>query len=72
MVRVRDRIFIYPVPVIKNKKYLIEVSSENLAQQMIKDLENGSVKSPDENMENLEEIGLHTDQQTKIYQFKDN
>ena len=72
MVRVRDRIFIYPVPVIKNKKYLIEVSSEIQAQQIIKDLENGSVKSPDENLDHLEEIGLHTDQQTKIYQFKDN
>lgn len=71
MVRVKDRIFIYPVPVIKEKKYLIEAESEEQAQRMIEDLESGTLKSPDDDMEILEEIGLHTDERTKIFRFKD-
>jgi len=71
MVSIKDRIFIYPHPVIKDKKYLIEFDDQDEAMKVISEIENDERPSPDENLSLMSEVDVHTDGNTVIYRLKD-
>ena len=60
--------YLYPFPVIKENKYLIEVHKEH-AEFFMNSLAKGYLTSPDTTQDYLEKIGIHTDNQTPIYKL---
>ena len=62
-----NKFFLYPTPVIKNQKYLIEVG-KSWADFFIFCLLHGFIPSPDGNLSYLREDRIHTDGKTMIYQ----
>lgn len=70
--KTEDVFFIYPTPVIKDKKYLIQTNSEIEARVKLALLNSGVLKTPlkDENI--YEKVKLHKDGTTWIYQLNEN
>ena len=68
-VSVNNRCFLYPMPIIKQAKYLIEVEEE-FADFFIFAFEHKMLPSADGLPEFLEESGIHNDGATKIYAVK--
>jgi len=64
-----DGIFLYPIPVIKEKKYLIQCSSHDAAQEFIKSIQNGEIFHPDQ--ETIIAQKFHSDGQTPIFSTTD-
>jgi hypothetical protein len=64
-----ESFFLYPWPVIKEKKYLIQVPNEKVAAFLIYAIEKHWLPSPDDQTEWLVSLGLHQDQRTVIYQI---
>jgi hypothetical protein len=60
-------IFLYPVPVIKEKKYLIRCESLEKANELIQEISNQKIQHPDNGSPDFQFVSLHTDQQTKIF-----
>jgi len=65
-VKVLNKSFLYPLPVIKEKKYLIELG-EVPADFMIYALEKSFVESPDSSLTFYMKNGIHTDGKTPYY-----
>lgn len=61
--------YLYPWPVIKGNKYLIEVESAE-ADLWIEKILSGKIPSPDENPSYLIKKGLHQDGFTIIYSMR--
>lgn len=68
-VRVQDKTYLYPFPVLKGNKYLIEVK-DDFAEFLILSLKNQYLYSPDRDKDYLVEIGVHTDGNTPIFQIE--
>lgn len=62
-------VFLYPVPVVKELKYLIKCPSDNYAAILQKLFKAKVLSHPDNGLGHLKSLGLHTDQQTSIYEF---
>ncbi len=62
----KDKTFIYPLPVIKEQKYLIEVH-ENFADFWIYAFSTGFITSPDISKNYLNKVTLHQDGKTEIF-----
>ncbi len=62
--------YLYPYPVVKNKKYLVKASNSNQAMFIIKLFESSILASPIERQEYYFEPSLHTDEQTKIFSIR--
>lgn len=60
--------YLYPLPVIKENKYLIEVEI-NLADLIIEKILNGQIKSPDETPGYLIKKGYHQDGKTPLFRI---
>jgi hypothetical protein len=71
MVSIKDQIYIYPFPVIKDKKYLIHMESKEIAELFTVQVSSGEIDSPDGKIDSLPEIGIHSDGKTKIYKLED-
>lgn len=67
-VRVENKTFLYPFPIIKEKKYLIEID-EKFADFYIHALEHGKLLSFDENPLWMIEKTIHSDGNTIIYEL---
>jgi hypothetical protein len=67
-VQVQNKTYLYPFPVIKGNKYLIEIPKE-FSHFVILSLENGFLYSPDQDKNYLNEIGVHTDGNTPIFKI---
>ena len=61
-----DICYIYPWPVIKENKYLIEVKIDQ-ADVLIQRILNGKLTSPDESPSYLNKKGVHQDGFTPIF-----
>jgi len=64
---IQGMICLYPVPVIKEQKYLIRCDSLLDANKLIEEIATQKISHPDQTSNHFQDIGLHTDQQTKIF-----
>ena len=63
---IKDVVYLYPVPVLKENKYLVRCESIEKAHELINDISNNNISHPDNYHEHFQVVSLHTDQQTKI------
>lgn len=61
------RVYLFPVPVIKERKYLIACSSREEAELVAQAVLTGVLTHPDLISEDFIHLTLHTDKQTKIF-----
>lgn len=62
-----EKIYLFPLPVIKDRKYLILCSSEQQAEDIIEAVSKKKLTHPDLISEHFIFLTYHTDQQTKIF-----
>lgn len=67
-VNIKDDCFLYPLPVIKEQKYLLKVPPK-FASFFIKALKNDFLLPPELDWGLWNEVGVHTDQKTLIFTF---
>lgn len=63
---IQGTIYLYPVPVMKENKYLIRCGSIEKANELMAEVSKQAVDHPDKRNENFKVVGIHTDQQTEI------
>lgn len=61
--------YLYPIPVIKNQKYLILCSGINQSIELMKLIKNAEIQHPDNNLDYFEQVGTHTDNRTPVLQY---
>lgn len=66
LTKIEGRIYLFPVPVIKERKFLIFCSTEAEAQKIQAAVTNQKLTHPDLISEDFIHLTLHTDKQTKI------
>lgn len=59
-------VFLYPIPVLRDNKYLIRCESEEKANELIDEVSNRLISHPDLHDHDFKVVGIHTDQQTEI------
>jgi hypothetical protein len=64
---IEGRIYLFPVPVEKNRKYLIFCSSDKEAQKVITEVTSKRVTHPDLISKDFIFLTTHKDGQTKIF-----
>lgn len=64
---INGKMYLFPVPVIKERKYLIYCSHENEANMIINDIKNKKLVHPDLLSKDFLYLCQHTDHQTKIF-----
>lgn len=69
--KIEGRIYLFPVPVEKDRKYLIYCSNESEAAIITEAVRTGKVTHPDLISEHFVFLTYHTDKQTKIFVFKE-
>ncbi len=65
--KIEGKIYLFPVPVIKERKYLIFCSTDQEAEQVIHCVRSGEVTHPDLISPYFIFLTLHTDKETKIF-----
>lgn len=65
--KIQDRTYLFPVPVFKDRKYLVLCESEEEAQLVIQQVREKKLSHPDLISEDFVFLTYHTDQQTKIF-----
>ena len=72
-VEIDGSIHLYPIPVIKDKKYLIECRSDEEASKLMGLIEQNLIPHPDADLSGFQLKGHHTDGRTPIYrQLREN
>ncbi len=64
---IEGRIYLFPVPVVKERKYLIFCSSQSEAEKLASAIKEEKVIHPDLISEDFIFLTYHTDKQTKIF-----
>ena len=67
---INGKTYLYPVPVKKEKKYLVYCTSEEEARLIVLGVQEGKLPHPDLMIEPFIFLSLHSDQQTKIFGLK--
>lgn len=67
--KIEGKVYLFPVPVVKERKYLIYCQDQQQADEIAAAVQNKQVTHPDLISEYFLYLALHTDQQTKIYVF---
>ena len=67
LTKIDDRIYLFPVPVVKDRKYLILCSSTEDGERIIDDVRLNKLTHPDLISEDFVFLTFHTDRQTKIF-----
>jgi hypothetical protein len=65
--KIDGRTYLFPVPVIKERKYLIACSSDAEARAIIAAVTEGRLSHPDLISPHFTYLTHHTDKQTKIF-----
>jgi len=65
-----QEIYLYPVPVIQNKKYLISCAGVAEAEKIVQLIEDRIVKHPDLDFSDFTFEKIHTDGRTQIIKIK--
>ena len=68
--KIEGKIYLFPVPVEKNRKYLIHCATEKEAGEIAELVKTGKVTHPDLISEDFIFLTYHTDKQTKIFVLK--
>jgi hypothetical protein len=64
---IEGRVYLFPVPVLKERKYLIACSSTTEARKIAEGVAKGLLTHPDLISDHFKHLTLHTDKQTKIF-----
>ncbi len=67
---IEKRIYLFPVPVVKDRKYLIACSDLKEAEKIMEAVKTKAVTHPDLVSEDFLFLTYHTDKQTKIFVMK--
>jgi hypothetical protein len=65
--KIEGRIYLFPIPVVAERKYLIFCSSEEEAEEIALLVRTKKVSHPDLISEDFMFLTLHTDKATKIF-----
>ncbi len=65
-----NEIYLYPTPVVQNKKYLISCANQHEAQRIKELIDSHTVKHPDSDMSDFIVEKIHTDGRTQILKLK--
>lgn len=65
--KIEGRIYLFPVPVVKDRKYLIFCSNQVEADWLISAIQQEKITHPDLISEDFVFFSFHTDKQTKIF-----
>lgn len=68
--KIDGRIYLFPVPVIKDRKYLILCSSDEEADILKQEISESKLKHPDLISDDFVFLTFHSDKQTKIFVLK--
>lgn len=68
--KIEGKIYLFPVPVEKDRKYLIYCSTESEAARVTEAVRTGKVTHPDLISEHFVFLTYHSDRQTKIFVFQ--
>jgi hypothetical protein len=69
--QIDNHYYLYPIPVIKNQKYLIQCSDYNQSIELIRLIHNKEIIHPDNSLSQFIRLGTHTDNKTPIYKIVD-
>ncbi len=61
------KVYLFPIPVVKDRKYLIACSSEEEARLISRAIQEGKITHPDLISEDFVFLTYHTDKRTKIF-----
>lgn len=64
---IEGRVYLFPVPVVKERKYLIFCASKSEAEKLAQSIQEGRVTHPDLISDDFIFLTYHTDKQTKIF-----
>lgn len=67
---IEKRIYLFPVPVVKDRKYLIACKDMAEAEAIMRDVREGTVTHPDLISGHFIFLTYHTDKTTKIFVHK--
>ena len=67
LTEIEGRTYLFPVPVVKERKYLIFCSNKEEAQIIAEAVNSKKISHPDLISEHFIFLTLHTDKQTKIF-----
>lgn len=67
LTKIEGKIYLFPVPVIKDRKYLIYCSTNEEAQNILKEVNSKEIPHPDLKSEFFVFLTYHSDKQTKIF-----
>ncbi len=65
--KIEGRIYLYPLPVIKDRKYLILCTDEAEAAWIAQEVKQGRLQHPDLISPDFVFLTYHSDKQTKIF-----
>lgn len=65
--KIENKIYLFPVPVVKDRKYLIFCSTKEEAERVQEEVRSKKVTHPDLISEDFVFLTYHTDKQTKIF-----
>lgn len=65
--KIEGRIYLFPVPIVKDRKYLIFCTSMAEAELIMKEVREGKITHPDLISEHFIFLTYHTDKHTKIF-----
>jgi hypothetical protein len=68
--KIEGRIYLFPIPVIKDRKYLVLCTTESEAQLIAEEVKSGKLQHPDLISEDFVFLTFHSDKQTKIFVVK--
>ncbi|MCE3012302.1 MAG: hypothetical protein LW878_04475 [Proteobacteria bacterium] len=68
--KIEGRIYLFPIPVMKDRKYLVLCTTESEAQLIAEEVESGKLQHPDLISEDFVFLTFHSDKQTKIFVVK--
>lgn len=64
---IEGRVYLFPVPVVKERKYLIFCTSKTEAESLAREIKEEIVTHPDLISDDFIFLTYHTDKQTKIF-----
>jgi hypothetical protein len=65
--KINNKIYLFPVPVVKERKYLIFCSTMEEAEEVCKDVREQKITHPDLISEHFLFLTYHDDKETKIF-----
>lgn len=64
---INGKVYLFPVPVVKERKYLILCTSEEDARKLAGEVQEGTRRHPDLITDDFVFLTFHSDKQTKIF-----